>query len=228
MQNIRMFFSKKAAVLSCLLMLGSSSTNAAPVLFNFDEGGALVRHNFVLNGVTFSPECHIDLGEWMGFDGSGCHEPEDYNQDYLGTKTGLSAVYIAPAAGHMITLKSFDVARFEFQIRSSRGGYARIECLEEGCGLHYKFTGPEWTNLKWLEFHTIGGIGDPVGLDNLALNIHRVDEPSSIALLGLSMLGLMGSRARGKLARSRRQKALQTGNQAVPNIRFCGSVQRSL
>lgn len=192
--TLRIAGSKLLAALFCMFV--SSTTTAAPVLIDFSGGGGfLLRENLVYEGITFSPSCHLDMAGYMGFDMSGCHSPTTIRDGYLGPHftDDVAKIYVLPPAGTIVSLLGLQHAEGFYDVRSSRGGFQQINFGIEATG-EFHFTGPEWTNIAWLEFST--DAGDPVGFSSISFDIQRVDEPSSIALLGLSALGLMSMRKR--------------------------------
>lgn len=190
----------KLAVAGILSLLGSVAA-AAPVNIDFDAmPQGLFPSNFVTQGITFSPSCHYDIlagsSNWLGFDGSGCSDGSpNKNTNYLGPALGgFARVYIAPVNGNVLNLQSLkfmtvDPTAGGFHIYSSKGGAAILDWTGGNESI-YNFSGQDWVNLEWLVFST--SVGAPVGFDDLALQVHHIDEPGSQALFGLSLLGLLG------------------------------------
>lgn len=192
---------------ACLLILSAPLASAAPVTINFDDmASGIYPANFVSQGIIFSPSCHYDINRsptssnWIGFDGSGCSDGSPVkNNDYLGLELGSFArLYVASEAGDVFNLNSlkFVTGRFDsggFSIRSSAGGLATYD-WSGGNEVVYEFRGPEWINLQWLVFSTSNG--EPVGFDDLALQVHHIDEPPPLALLGLCLFSLTMLRRR--------------------------------
>lgn len=190
----------KHAVAGMLSLLGSVAV-AAPVNIDFDAmPQGFYPSNFVTQGISFSPSCHYDIlaapSNWLGFDGSGCSDGSPTkNTDYLGPALGSFArLYLSAGTGNVLNLQSLkfmtvDPTAGGFHIHSSKGGVAIVDWTG-GNETTYNFAGPDWVNLEWLVFST--SVGAPVGFDDLALQVHHIDEPSSQALFGLSLLGLLG------------------------------------
>lgn len=188
---------------ACVLSLLANIAAAAPVSIDFDAMPAgIYPSNFITQGITFSPSCHYDIlptsNVWLGFDGSGCSDGSPAkNPDYLGPAVGSFArLFIAPGAGNVLNLQSLKFMTVDpisggFHIHSSKGGVAILDWTGGNESI-YNFSGPDWVNLEWLVLST--SVGAPVGFDDLALQVHQIDEPSSPAVFGLSLLGLVGLR----------------------------------
>lgn len=188
---------------ACAFSFLANIAGAAPVSINFDampEG--IYPSNFATQGITFSPSCHYDILStpdiWLGFDGSGCSDGSPAkNPDYRGPEVGeFARLYIAAGAGNVLALQSLKFMTIDpfsggFHIHSSNGGLAILDWAGGNASI-YNFSGPEWVNLEWLVFST--SVGEPVGFDDLELQVHQIDEPGSPALFGLCLLGLAGLR----------------------------------
>lgn len=208
MQNL--FHPAKVAklVAACLLGLFANMAVAGPVSINFEEmSPGLYASNYFTQGIVFSPSCHFDIvpamSNWIGFDASGCFDPgPNKNSDYLGPAVGsLARLYVAPSAGDVLNLKSFKFMSVDpmsggFSIHSSAGGVVVVDWTE-GMGALHTFTGPNWVNLDWIVFSNFAG--EPSGFDDLELQVHHIDEPSSVAILGLCLTALTVALIRGRI-----------------------------
>lgn len=190
-----------------LSLIVGANVAAVPVTIDFEDFPGFAYEDIVRQGVRFSPKCHIDVengyshdSKWMGFDYSGCWNESGYgrNQNYLGPAVEWSALYVTAEGGNVISLKSFVPVIPYFEVRSSKGGLATSTSFQNSIEVPFHFSGPEWTNLDWLLFTTSGG--DPVGFDDLQLQVHRIDEPGSVLLI-LGAMSWFVARRRRILAR---------------------------
>lgn len=199
--------------ITAAISLAGAQSCAAPVTFDFNDWQpGLFKSNVTMHGVTFSPSCHFDLAagipsipgstRWIGFDLSGCIFDSAPIDSYLGAPfAGNSGrLHVSAPAGVVMSLVSLKFASLSddyggFSLLSSKGGVTNIGA-STGLLTQHNFSGPEWSNLSWLEFDA-GAAGEPSGFDDLVLLVHRVDEPSSIALLAVSALGFLGFCRRG-------------------------------
>ena len=208
---------KPVAIMKGLAVWGALSwaltAIAAPVTITFEDmTPGIYMTNFVSQGITFSPSCHYDLmsadtnvSKWIGFDASGCYDGLS-NSDYLGPNVGsIARLYVAPRGNEVFNLKSFDyIFNSYMDMRSSAGGYFDSNDVRYAGSraVEYDFSGPEWTNLHWLVFSN--DAGGPAGFDNLVLQVHHVDEPSALALLAISMLGMSRARRQFRKGQTKR------------------------
>ena len=87
-----------------------------------------------------------------------------------------------------------------FSLSSSKGGALSIPRTNLGS---LSLGGSDWTEVKWIEF-TYGDAGFPgVVFDALSFNTHRIPEPSTLWLLGASVIGF---------AAATRRRAYAAGN----------------
>jgi hypothetical protein len=200
-----------SAVLTAACAALCSTAQAAPVLMDF-EGGLpdLVKTNLVLNGFRVSPLCHFDFlnfgrpsstGVAMGFDMSGCLDPGSTNANYLGLGVAgaeRSLVFI-DLAGQQFDLTSLS-GTTDLKVLSSKGGSFLFPILPlpspVGEFRSQSFSGAQWTGLTWIAFEGGGGGVPSTPLDNILFNVNAVSEPTSLALVCLSLagVGLFGRR----------------------------------
>jgi hypothetical protein len=200
---------------------------SAPILADFEDAAAdpsiaFMTNNFVLQGVSFSPNCHAHIatmqanpdpfsifdsipaagGKWLGFDPSGCEAI--HNDSYSGP-AGVGRegkIFVSLAGGGQFDLMSFDFVRYSagpdgLQVQSSRGGDFTF------FGAHsyqnFSFAGPEWSNLEWVVFSQEFSATFS-GFDNLVLNadVARVPEPGSSAAWLALIVALRAARKKTK------------------------------
>ena len=199
---------------ACLAALMTNVAAAGNITLGFDgmSTGSFTT-NFVDHGIKFSASCHYDVvnrvdggattvSNWLGFDASGCYDGSatGYNHDYQGPAgVGVDGrLYVGLDGGALMSLKSLKFVSIVpdsggFSLYSSNGGMMSID-YNGGILAQHDFTGPQWTDVSWLVFSYAGG--EPAGFDDLQLDVHKVDEPATLALMGLSVLGLAVRRGR--------------------------------
>lgn len=212
-----------------------SAANAAIVTATFDalpaffaarsDTSMVGNFNYTEAGFRFSPDCHFDRLDWMGFDMSGCGGSATYNSDFLGPEeyqvrpgdeSGHGVLFV-DRGGRPFTLLSLVQVTRDWWVTSSKGGYFRagitqeendsfagLECFETGCPITRIFAGPEWTGIKWLLFNSDGS-GAPEGFDSLTARA-PISVPGALLLLG----GGLASMYVGRGSRMRRLESSAT------------------
>lgn len=213
---MKMQHSLNVTLIIAAITLGSAQTSAAPILIDFNDWPTtqtIGNRNVISHGITFSPSCHYDLApsifyipgssRWIGFDFSGCQEGP--LPTYLGPEVSgnPARLFLMPEHDKFMSLHSFKFVSSStdsgwYNLRSSKGGFARFE-YGGGILTQYDFSGPEWTNVKWLEFDA-GGLGETVGFDDLVVSTRTVNEPGLFALLSLGALGYLSRTRRARRA----------------------------
>jgi hypothetical protein len=179
---------------SVAIAAATSPALAAPVVLDFDDiASGEYFANLTSNGFRLSPSCHIDVfpvssgSNAIGWDRSGCLIGGG-NPDYLGSTPapGFSTIYI-DRFDEPFAFTSMNLAPSSgFSLTSSNGGSLPLPPTAGAISV----SGPDWTNIQWLEF-TYSDIGIPsVRLDSLAFDVHSVPEPSTFWLLSICGIGL--------------------------------------
>jgi hypothetical protein len=196
---------------------------AAPVTLDFEAAttpivaagtGDFANRNFTSNGFRISPSCHVHVSTRQGAlpsvalasDMSGCRVPGPFwngNPDYLGSDPLVPDVYV-DFFGAAFSFTSVDfataIAGFSGQVFSSNGGVGLLQALgTQISGMPVfetiNFSGPEWTDIRWLQFRI--GTDDLVAvwIDNLVMDVpnpQAVPEPNTLALGVLCLALLLG------------------------------------
>jgi hypothetical protein len=193
---------------------------ASPVTVDFEAAttpivaagtGDFANRNFTSNGFRISPSCHVHVSTRQGAlpsvalasDSSGCLNPSRPNPEYLGSDPLVPDVYV-DFFGAAFSFTSVDfataIAGFSGQVFSSNGGVGLLQALgTQISGMPVfetiNFSGPEWTDIRWLQFRI--GTYDLVAvwIDNLVLDVpnpQAVPEPSTLALGVLCLALLLG------------------------------------
>jgi hypothetical protein len=192
---------------------------ASPVTVDFEAATTPIvaaglqgfNRNFTSNGFRISPSCHIHSDTRQGLlpsvalssDSSGCLNPSRPNPEYLGSDPLVPDVYV-DFFGAAFSFTSVDfataIARFSGQVFSSNGGVGLLQAPgTQISGMPVfetiNFSGPEWTDIRWLQFRI--GTSDLVAvwIDNLVMDVpnpQEVPEPSTLALGVLCLALLLG------------------------------------
>ncbi len=189
-------------LLTIAMALSGVPAFAKMITFDFEQPGVFDSFsitNTTTQGVTFSPNCHIDWGNplpalydstWIGFDTFGCGNPLTTNPNYLGPNLYPASIFVFFESGPF-SLRELTVALPTWKLTSSNGGF--FDSLSVGIAAEASFVGPAWTDVAWLLFYQDFESGSPSGFDNLII---QVPEPATLALLGLVLAGLALNRRR--------------------------------
>jgi len=176
------------------------NVHSAPITIDFEgqvignqPHGPLLIDNFL-----FTPESRMGVGlipgsttnHWLGFD----KEPSVTNPNYpgLGFAANGGLVWV-DLMGDPFSLLSLDpmgpVA--PYTVASSNGGSFTLSPFGWPLPTQH-FSGPEWTNVSWLEFRFPESAGGTYGFDNLRVDVSStsVPEPGTAWLVGLGGLAL--------------------------------------
>lgn len=135
--------------------------------------------------------CHYDLAPgfpagnsvgsdgsvWMGFDNGGGCGPE------------LAELRLH-MFGQEFDILSLDVIFGEYTIMSSNGGVFDACSIGPSCsGLgNNVLSGPEWIGVSWITFTAQSNLGEPVGFDNVQLNV--ISSPATVLLVLGAVVGM--------------------------------------
>lgn len=158
-------------------------------------------------GFRLLPACHYHINsansyarwdsQWFSVDYSGCFD----GPDSPGANPG-GAELTLDRFGQPFHLLSLDLVSQEGGAISSRGGLAALQPDDPSgpsTGARttgtQTFSGPEWRDVRWIEF-SLGAFGEPCcGIDNVRLV--AVSEPGMLALfIGTGLIGIGFARRR--------------------------------